>query len=88
MLKTKRDKLLGRNKFLGFLVDRLKNSDVTESFLSGIDASELLAELLRAAKKRKSPFIRSYVGRLVQQGRLRRVFPSPLIDAIEQSSLS
>ena len=85
LVKKNRSKILHQNKFLGFLVDRLKTSDIKNKVLAGFDASELLPDLLKAAGKKRTAFIRAYVRRLGSQGQLRRVFPSSLIEAIQSS---
>ncbi|MBL6992198.1 MAG: hypothetical protein ISR65_20605 [Bacteriovoracaceae bacterium] len=82
LIKHNKDRILNRNKYLGFLVDRLKQSDVNKNLLCGIDASELLPELLKTARKKRTSFIKAYIKRVKKSGQLQQLFPLDLIREI------
>lgn len=81
-IQNHREKILGSQKHLGFLVDRLKTSDMKISVLSAIDGSKILPSLIKKVKIKRRRFIQKYISAVNDSNRLKRVFPKELIDAI------
>lgn len=77
-----KDKVLGRNKFLDFLIDQLQPDDLTDTRLAKLDASLIMADLLRELDLTFDDYLHRYIEGCIRQDKLRTVFPEALIAAI------
>jgi hypothetical protein len=75
--------ILGKTKFLEFLIDRFTPEDLTEDRLAKIDASLILPHFLRDVGLTFEEYLDRYVAEAIRRGELSRVFPEKLINAIE-----
>jgi hypothetical protein len=84
-LLEKRSKILHNYKWLGFLLDRLVSADLTTDTLARIDASELLPTVLKKYSITLDKYVGDYVRKCNELGRLDKVFPANLLNALRRS---
>lgn len=77
----RKDNILGRNKFLEFLIDGLKPEHLTEGRLAKLDASQIMPGVLLALGNTFDDYVQRYVETALDMGLLDQVFPSTLINA-------
>lgn len=80
-----KDKILGKNKFLDFLMSELEADDLTETRLAKLDASLIMPDLLRELGQTLDDYVDRYIAECIRQDKLKTVFPEPLIAAVTVS---
>jgi AAA domain, putative AbiEii toxin, Type IV TA system len=83
-IREKRHKILGKNKHLDFLFDRMNVEDVTSQFLDRLDASVILATYLRRIGMNDRNYLDEYLRQCDDRRQLRNIFPEKLIEAIQE----
>lgn len=81
----KRSEILHNYKWLSFLLDRLSPQDLTVDCLARMDASELLPVVLREYDITLDKYVRDYVRKCKELGRLDEIFPANLLNALRRS---
>jgi len=81
-----KDQILGKNKFLEFLLDRLTPTDLTDEWLAKLDASIILPLILQSLGMGFNAYLESYVQEARNLNLLKTVFPDCFIQAIAQSN--
>jgi hypothetical protein len=84
-VQKRRDKILGKNKFLEFLFDGMQPTHLNEDRLGKLDASQIFDGYLVAIGIPFADYIERYVGAASFSGKLESVFPSDLVSAIRSS---
>lgn len=80
-----KDKIFKRNKFFEFLLDHLKEEHLTEENLSKLDAAEIMDTLLSKIGMDFTDYVRQYLQKCSETGRLRNVLPVELLEVLENS---
>lgn len=78
----RKDKILGRNKFLEFLIDGLKPEHLTDERLAKLDASQIMPGVLLTLGNTFDDYVQRYVETALDMGLLDQVFPSTLVNAV------
>jgi predicted ATPase len=78
-------KILGKSKFLEFLIEQLKPEDLTEDLLAKLDASVIFPDYLKSLESSFYDYLDIYISEAMRQNVLSIVFPSILIEAIQNS---
>ena len=82
----RRDKILGKNKWLEFLFDGLRPEDLTPGRMAKLDASLIIGGYLTSVGMTREDYLDRYVKAAKQSGSLETVFPESLVSAIRQST--
>lgn len=77
-----REKMLRKNKYFEFLVDRLTLDDITETSLDRLDASEILPTYLQEIETDFPAYLDHYIRLLFDEKMLDSIFPQQLMRAI------
>lgn len=81
-----RRKILNKNKYFDFLLDRLKLEDITPSFLEKLDASIIFPIYLSKIGLGFIDYTHKYVSICQSESKLKEIFPQQLIEAIEKAA--
>lgn len=84
-IKENRERILKKNKYFEFLVDRLTVSDITQEGLAKLDASEIAESIIGKLGESRSTYLRKYITHLVDNDLLETVFPSGLISKLREN---
>ena len=82
VLVENKEKILGKWKFLDFLIDQLKPEDITSARLDKFDGSIILRQLLHRLSINRDSYIEKYVVMVKNKDLLAIKFPPELIEAI------
>lgn len=80
-----KEKVLGKNKFLDFLIDQLKVDDLNAERISKFDASCILPSVASKLGMALDDYINRYISQAKKAGRLSHVMPVEIVDWIISS---
>ena len=83
IISENKEKILGKWKFLDFLVNQLKPEDITSELLDKFDGSIILSQLLDRLNIYRNTYIEKYVMMVKDKDLLALKFPPELIEAIQ-----
>lgn len=83
-IRAKRDRILGKTKFLDFLIDHLTRDHLNPDRLAKLDASLIMPHYLTSLGVTFDDYLQRYVDEVVRRDALTTVFPATLISAIRE----
>jgi hypothetical protein len=86
-ISLKRSEVLGRNKFLEFLLAQLRQEHLTEDLLSKLDASVVVPSIAASFGLTFEDYVERYVNSANALGLLGEVFPADLLGKIRQMAV-
>ncbi|MFO7889764.1 MAG: AAA family ATPase [bacterium] len=81
-IKNNKAKILKKNKYFEFLVDRLKKSDIQQESIDRLDASEILNSVLMKLGKSRKQLTQDLLSSAKTDNQLYKLFPEKLIRCI------
>lgn len=82
-IKNNKAKILNKNKYFDFLIDRLRKTDIKQESIDQLDASEILNDILKTLGKSREHLTKDLLSTIKTEKQLHELFPENLVKCIK-----